>query len=237
MRTTDRAVTICLFAAAVVSIVVGIATIVLGQTMTRNRVEQSSELLRDNLETARRVAESLQDHRGQLQAIARLPTKAARAARQAPAALSESADLMRAGVQTMRRTAGSMRQLEAGVDFLTPGSSLSKNADAVANLADKMAEMRQVVLDARDPVHATVQQLQAALEAQRTLRRALEEAGVGPDLLVRRLERTRQLQRRANLPAAAAWQQTAAGLAFVLVGILLGGVAMIWRRSLPDDES
>jgi len=236
VSTAERAISWTLFVSAAVAIVVGIATIVIAHTLTRSRIAQSTELLSDNLRTAQKVVETLAEQRDELTNIRRLAPHTADVAGHLPTLAAETNDVLRATVKTLRRTAGSLRAYETSADLLASGGPISKNADALVNLADRMRKLREALLDTRQSTRELVAQLEAAVGAQRVLRQALADSGVGLELLADRLDRTRQLRRRANLPAAAAWQQTGAGFGFVLVGILLGGVGMVWRRLVRENS-
>ena len=243
MSTAERTLTITLFVSAAIAVLVGLATIVIGHTITRNRVAASNELLEENLETAERVAHAVATHSDQLQVIAELPPEAADAAERLPPALEASIDATRQANLVLRQTAGLVRTV--GVDFVAPGSPFENTATATEDFAEQLSRLRKVALESRQPVGTLVDQTAQAAAAVRTLTQALAEAGIDPKLVERRLERTLALQERTDVAAAAAWQQTAFGGGFIFIGILLAGVGAVWRRlarsdraqSLPSSES
>lgn len=235
MSRFDRIATVVLIGAGAIAIVAGLVIVVLAHTLTRSRVETSNTLLKDNLETARRVAGALQEHSDSLETIGRVPQHAAATTRRLPPLLQASTDTLRGTVVSIRQSAAALQSVETGADFLTPGSPVSQQADSLQTLAEQLSELRQVLLETREPVGALSDQIGAAAAAQQTLRDALAEAGVGPEMLVERLERTLELQRGTDLAAATAWQQTSLGGGYLLLGLLLAGLGGFWRRLADGD--
>lgn len=230
MRRFDRVVVGGFVLIAVVAFVLGLGAIIYAHTVIEPRMAQLNEQAVTSMELAERGARVLEAHTGELETLVAPRQSVAATMRELPAALEQSANLSWHAAQTLEQSAHTLRSVADATELVLPDDAIERSAATMSTLAASLEGLAPQFGALREETEVLADDFARASSNTEQLQGELRQAHVTLEQAREQLSQTRQALNQANLPAEISRLASLHGGLYVVLAVLLMGMAGLWKR-------
>ncbi len=214
----------------ILAVLVGIGTIIYATTVIKPHLEELTDRGLEGIELAERGLDVLNTH-SEAMAPFNPPQSNTLATMQAlPTALEQGANVTEHAAETFDRSATTLREIENDLGIILPGNALQENAEALATSAQSLRGLSPVLYRMHEQTDTVAADLTRASERADRLQKELKNAGVTLEQVRTQVAQTQNALHSTNLPVEITRLIALVGGLFIVLGLLLLGMAGLWRR-------
>lgn len=214
----------------ILAILIGIGTIIYATTVINPRLEELTDRGLEGLELAERGLDLLNTHSEVMAPLNPPQSNTLATMRDLPTALEQGGNVSEHAAETLARSATTLREIENDLGIILPGNALRENAEAFATSAESLRGLSPVLYRMHEQTDTLVADLTRASKEANRFQKELKKAGVTLEQVRAQVSQTQNTLHSSNLPVEVTRMITLGGGLFIVLGILLLGMAGIWRR-------
>lgn len=235
MRTFDKAVVTVFFIFGLLAAVFGVGTIIHAYTTIKPGLVRIQESASETLHLAEKTVAVLDDHPEKLRRLDAPRDSLVGALSNVHFVVQQTADVSLQAADALEATAGSLKAIPDTSDLFLPEDKLAQTAGSLSKSADSLRHLNPRLEELQGSTRKLTDSTTIALEAASQLNDEWVEARVTLGHLVELLREARNALKRANLANGTAQQVSLQGGIYILLSVVLFGMAGMWRRlSTPD---
>ncbi len=240
MTRSDTLVSGGLAGVGIVSILLGLGSIVYASTVIYPRIKDLSRQSVQSVKLAEQSLNVLAAHSEVLGQLNPARSSALATLQALPPALERSALLSQHAADALDRSATTLHEVEDDLGILLPNNALQRNAEALTRSAQSLRGLSPVLHQLHEETDTAAADLTRTSKQAARLQDHLQRTGVTLDTMQAQLQQTRTALQTAGFPSEISRLVGLVGGLFLLNGILLLGMAGLWRRMIrmaPDRTS
>jgi hypothetical protein len=211
-----------------IAVIIGITTIVTAFTTTHVQVDRTTTMLTESIEDMEQVVRVLKSHKSEFLELEGAPAAMEATIRQVPQLAAASSDALSATTDTLDKTADLVQAMDGRGDLFMTGSPLKENANALRKTSETLRVLHQRMTETQRSLDRMVADSTRALQVATSVGSALRTSGPRLGDLEERLGAIRRVSESGVVAAGVAGLQIAFGGIYLLVGLLLAGLATGW---------
>lgn len=237
----DTVITGGLATVGVVAVLLGIGTIIYATQEIKPHLDALADQALESVELAERGLEVLSAYSDAIGPLNPPQSNTLEAIQILPNALEQSANVSVQAAESLVRSAITLRELEDDLGIVLPGHALRENAEALETSARSLRGLSPMLYRLHAQMDTVATDLTRASKRTERLQEALQNEDVTIERAQARLTQTRMALQSSQLPTEITRLIGMVGGLFIGMGLLLLGMAGIWRRlalmSTRDTDS
>lgn len=212
------------------SLLLGIGSIIYANEIIKPNLEALTEQGVEGVGMAERGLEVLTAHSDAIGTLNPPQSSTLATLQQLPSALEQSAYLSENAAEALSRSATTLREIENDLGIILPDDALGRNAEALSTSAQSLRGLAPMLYQLNQEIDSVATDLTRTSQQAEQVQEELQNADVTLERAQRRMERAREVLRSTNLPTEVTRFIGMVGGLFIVMGVVLLGMAGLWRR-------
>lgn len=230
MRRFDRIVVGGFVSVSVVAFVLGLGAIIYAHSVIEPRMAKLSEQAVTGVELAERGLRVLEAHTNELETLIAPRQSVAATTSELPAVLEQSTNLTWHAAQTLDQSAQTLRSVAEATELVLPDDAIERSAETMSTTAASLEGLAPRLNALREETQLLADDLTRASSSTKQLQDELRQANVTLEQAREQLGQTHETLSEANLPAEISRLASLHGGLYIVLAMLLAGMAGLWKR-------
>ena len=235
MRTFDKVIVGLFVVFGVLAVIFGVGTIIHAYNTTKPSLDRLNEQIRTTLQFAERGASVLEDHPQEIERLIAPRTSLVDVVRTLPSVAGQAATVAAQTADSLESTAHTLREFPGVASMVVPEDAMTANAASLSSTADSLKHLVANLEATKKQTEHFAADVTEASQAAEQIQKELQKAHVTLARLIEVLEGMQQALDKANLPSEIAKRVSLQGGVYLLLAVVLFGMAGMWKRMSEHD--